>query len=77
MLFSLDWTKIKSALVSALITAILAAAGYVIGVGDIFKIDVHAFINVFSLSALTALVSLIKSFFTTTAGNFAGAVKVK
>lgn len=72
-----DWTKVKSALVSAAITAVLAIAGYIIGVGDVFNIDVHALVNVASLSALTAFVSLVKSFFTTDNNNFAGVVKVK
>lgn len=76
-MFTLDWTKIKSALVSAIITAILAIAGYILGVGDVFNLDLHALVNVASLSALTALVSLIKSFLTTPQGNFVGAVEVK
>ena len=76
-LFALNWTNIKSALVSAVITAILAGAGYIIGVGNVFQIDVHAFVNVLALSALTALVSVIKSLLTTSQGNFVGAVAVK
>lgn len=70
-------TNVKSALVSAFLTACLALAGYVIGVGDIFKIDVHAFANVGALSLLTAVVSIIKSFLTTPSGNFVGAVAIK
>lgn len=69
--------NVKSALVSAFLTAILALAGYVLGVGDVFKIDVHALINVGALSTLTALVSLIKAFLTTDKGNFVGAVEIK
>lgn len=76
-MFQLTWTNIKSALVSALITAILAIAGYIIGVGDVFAIDVHALVNVGALSALTAVVSVIKSFLTTNGGNFVGAVSIK
>lgn len=73
----ITWTNVKSALVSALITAVLATATYILGLGDVFKIDVHALINVISLSALTALVSIIKSFLTTSSGNFVGAVTIK
>lgn len=73
----ITWTNVKSALVSAFITAILAGAGYVVGVGDIFKIDVHALVNVVSLASLTALVSIIKSFLTTDSGKFVGAVAIK
>lgn len=77
MSFGLSWDKVKGALISAAITAILTGAGYIIGVGDIFNIDLRALANVVSLSALTALVSLIKAFFTTPQGEFAGAVKVQ
>jgi len=70
------WISIKSALVSGVITAILAIAGYIIGVGDIFKIDVHALINVGALALLTTLVSLIKASLTTSAGTVGG-IKIK
>lgn len=70
-------TNVKSALISALLTAVLSFAVYVLGVGDVFKLDVHAAVNVVALSALTALVSFIKSSFTTSAGNFAGLVNIK
>lgn len=73
----ITFTNVKSALVTAFLTAILALAGYVLGVGDIFKIDVHAFINVGALSLLTAIVSIIKSFLTTPDGNFVGVVNIK
>lgn len=73
----IDVTKLKSALVSALITAFLAGAGYVIGINDVFSINIHALVNVVVLSALTAVVSLIKSGLTTDEGKFAGAVMVK
>lgn len=76
-MFTLNWTNIKGAIVSAVITAVLAIAGYIIGVGDIFSIDVHALVNVGALSVLTALVSVIKSLLTTQSGDFAGVVKVK
>lgn len=76
-MFQLSWANIKGALISAIITAVLAIAGYIIGVGDIFNIDVHALVNVGALSALTALVSVIKSLLTTQSGDFVGAVKVK
>lgn len=71
-LFTLNLTNIRGALVSGVLTAILAIAGYIIGVGDLFKIDVHALVNVGALSALTAVVSLIKSFLTTNEGKAAG-----
>lgn len=70
-------TKIRSALITALLTAVLATAMYVLGIGDVFKIDVHALVNVGALSLLTAVVSIIKSSFTTDSGNFVGAVKIQ
>lgn len=73
----MNLTNVKSALVSALITAVLAGAGYIIGVGNVFTIDVHALVNVLSLSALTALVSLLKALGTTPSGSFIGVVQVK
>ena len=70
------WTNIKSALVSGVITGVLGIAGYIIGVGDIFKLDVHTLANVGALSALTTIVSLIKAAMTTDKGFIAG-VKIK
>lgn len=70
------WISIKSALVSGVITAILAVAGYIIGVGDIFKIDVHALVNVGALALLTTIVSLIKASLTTKTGTVGG-IQVK
>ncbi len=75
-LFKLDFTQIKSALVSGILTAVLAGAGYVVGLGDIFAIDVHNLTNIVSLAFLTTIISLVKSLLTTREGNFVGAVKV-
>ena len=69
-------TNLKSALVSGIITGVLGIAGYIIGVGDVFKLDVHSLVNVFALSALTTIVSLIKSVMTTSDGTVAG-IQVK
>ena len=70
------WITIKSALVSGLIMAFLAVAGYIIGVGDVFKIDFHAFINAGVMAFLAAIVSLIKASLTTQEGTVLG-VQVK
>ena len=74
---TITFVQVKSALVSGVITAVLATAVSIIGVGDVFKLDVHSLANVFARSALTAIVSFIKSILTTPAGNFVGAVAVK
>jgi len=68
----MTYTNIKSAFVSGIITGILGMAGYIIGVGDIFKIDVHTILNVGAISALTVIVSLIKASLTTPIGQLAG-----
>jgi len=70
------WLNIKSALVSGLITGALGMAGYVIGVGDVFQLDTHSLINVFALSALTTIVSLVKATMTKDDGTIAG-VQIK
>ena len=70
------WTKIKSALVSGVLSAILAGAMYITGLGDVFAIDVHALINIVALAVLTTVVSLLKAGITTDAGTVAG-IQVK
>lgn len=67
----------KSAFVSFLLTIILAGAVYVVGIGDIFKVELNAFINVIAISGLVFVISLIKSWMTTKQGDFLGAVKIK
>jgi hypothetical protein len=71
------WTQVRSALVSGVITAVLAGAGYIIGVGDIFGLNFHSLANVTAISFLVAIVSLVKAVLTTPAGNFAGFVAIK
>ncbi len=63
---------IKSALISGLITGIIGVAGYIMGVGDLWKLDVHALLNVFAMSALTSIVSLVKAAMTKEDGTVAG-----
>lgn len=68
--------NLKSALVSGVIMGVLAMATYIVGLGDVFKIDVHSLVNVGALAVLTAVVSLIKSYLTTSDGAFLG-VQIK
>ena len=72
MIFTISWTNVKSALVSGIIMGILAIAAYIIGVGNIFTLDFHSLLNAGVLSALVTIVSLIKSFLTTSSGSVAG-----
>ncbi len=65
-------TSLKSALVSTVLMAVITVAGYIIGLGDIWKIDVHTLINLGVVSLLTGLVSLIKNYLTTENGTVAG-----
>lgn len=72
----LTTTKIKSALVSAIIMGIFGAGGYMISVGDIFSIDWRVLANIAILAAVTAIVSAIKSMLTTEEGMIVG-IKIK
>lgn len=76
-IFTLNWESFKSALVSAVIMTVIAVAGYVIGLGDLWKIEFHAIINIGVMAFLTGLVSLIKNFLTSDSGTFAGSVKIQ
>lgn len=73
----MNWTNIKSALVMGLVAGVIASIGYVLKVGDLFAIDVHALINVFALAGLTSISAFITNLLTTQRGNFLGAVGVK
>ena len=67
---------LKSALISSLLTAILAGSMYILQVGDIFKIELHSLANVVVLAILTGVVSLIKAGLTNDAGKALG-VQIK
>lgn len=69
-------TMIKSALVSGVLAGILAGAVYIIGVGDVFALNLHSLVNVVAIAVLTVIVSLIKNIGTSSTGSFAG-VQVK
>lgn len=74
----MDMTNLKSALVSVGIAIVLAVAGYVIVLGDVFKIEWHTLVNVGVLAGLVAVVSLIKSSGTNEAtGKFLNIIQVK
>lgn len=75
-IFTISWTNMKSAIVSGILAAIVSMAVYVIGLGDIFKTDLHSLINIGAISLLTTIVSLLKSFMTTSSGSFLGLTKV-
>ncbi len=74
-MFTISKNNVKSALVSAFVTAVLGVAGYVIGVNDIFNLDFHTVANLAVISFLTAIVSLIKNFLTDEDGRFLSVVK--
>ncbi len=73
----MDFTNIKSALVSVGLAVVLATAGYIISLGDVFKIEIHTFINVAVMAALVGVVSLVKSYMTDENGKFAGVTQIK
>lgn len=73
----MNFTNIKSALVSAVLMAILTVAGYVISLGNIFAIDWKVMANLGVISLLTGLVSLIKNYLTNDDGKFVGTLQIK
>lgn len=68
--------KLKSALVSSALVALLAVIGYILAVGDVFTLDLKALTNIAVMSFLSGVASLIKSSGTTNNGKFVG-VQVK
>lgn len=70
-------TSIKSALVSTLLMAVLTVGTYIVSVGDVFNLNYHTITNLFVLSLVTGIVSLLKSILTDESGTFAGIVQVK
>lgn len=68
---------IKSALVSTVLMAILSVAGYILQLGDVFKVDLHTLTNVAVISFLTGIVSVLKNLLTNEEGRFVGIVKLK
>ena len=76
-LFTVTWTEIKSALVSAVLAGVLAGGYYIANIGSIFTINWHDFANTVSLAAIVAGVSVLKSLLTNASGKFVGAVNIK
>lgn len=75
-IFSLTKTNIKSAIVFAILTALVAMIVYIVGLGDIFKIEPHTIANIGVMAILNGILSLLKSFLTTSSGQFLGMTKV-
>lgn len=69
-------TNVKSALFSVALAMIIAVGGYIIGVGDVFKLNWHALINAGMLSGIVGIVSLAKSAMTNNDGKALG-IQVK
>ncbi len=74
--FTINWVNIQGALISGLLMALVATGGYIIGVGDIFKLNAHALVNTGVMAGLTAVVSLLKSLLTNSQGVFLGIAQV-
>lgn len=70
-IFSLKWKDILGALIS---TVLVALIGYVMQVGDVFKLDWHTIINT---AVMAGLGSLLKALLTDSNGNFVGVLPVK
>lgn len=75
-MWNLSSANLKSALIYALLMGVVSIGIYIVGVGDIFKIDPHALINSGILAAVTGLISLLKNLLTDNAGKFLGMTTV-
>jgi len=76
-IFNISLTNLKSAIVFAILTAVMAMIVYVIGLGDIFQIESRTIANIGAMALLNGVLSLLKSFLTTNTGEFLGVTKVK
>lgn len=72
----MDIIKLKSALISTVLMALLTTLAYVVSQGDIFTLDYKALANVGVMSLFTGIVSLIKNYLTKPDGTIGG-VKIK
>jgi cytochrome c oxidase subunit IV len=75
--FSLNWTDVKQALSLVIVTLVIQICGYIISVGDIFAISLHALANAAIIPCLVLIVSLLQTGFTTSDGRFLGTFTVK
>lgn len=69
-MLSLNWKNVAGALVSAVLVALI---GYLLSVGDVWKLDFHSIVNI---AIMTAGASLLKALGTTDSNNFLGVVSV-
>ena len=76
-LFSINLVEVQSAIIYGLMTALGAVLAYIVGIGDIFKIDPRSVINIATISFSITIISLIKNFLTDSEGKFVGLIKVK
>ena len=72
----LNWVEVKSALVLAFITALVAIIVKVISAGSVFGLDWKVLVNTGTLAFLAFFVSTLKDLLTTSKGVIAG-VQVK
>lgn len=75
--FNLSWTEIKSAVVYAVLTALVAMGMYALGIGDIFTVSIKPLVNIGAMSLLVGMISIIKNLLTTYNGKFIGSIQVK
>lgn len=68
---SMTFKPLISAVVSGVIVAVF---GYILSVGDVWKLDIHSLVNI---GLMTFIASIIKYLGTTENGNFAGVVPIK
>lgn len=70
-LLILNWKDVAGALITAVFVAVL---GYIVSIGDLWKLSGHAIANI---AAMAGAVSLLKDFATDSNGQLLGMIKVK
>lgn len=75
-MFQLNALNIKSALVYVFLAAFFQLLSYIIGVGDVWKLDYHTIVNTFVIAFAVGCLSIIKNLLTTSDGKFLGVTQV-
>lgn len=73
---NLSKENIYSAIVYAVLMALVSMGIYIVGIGDIYKIETHALINSGILAFVTGIISLLKNLLTDSNGKFLGMTPV-
>lgn len=73
----MNWTKIKSVLVTGLLMGLVGVCLYITKLGNIFQIDLHSVANIFALAVVGVIGSAVQELLTTRKGKFLGVVRTR